>query len=278
MSESISVIIPTWNRADSLVCAIKSALAQTLPPLEILVCDDGSTDETEKVLSAFNDDRVVWLPGKRTGLPACPRNRGILKSRGNWIAFLDDDDAWLPNKLQRQIDALRISGCLASCCDAFRVKSNTDELLDTLLDLKNERLDFDDLLEVNKVICSSVLVRKDILLIAGGFSENASLKAGEDYALWLRIATLTGFAVVPEPLLIYLDIPHQSVRKDGMDAENKYLAVLDDFHIWASNNCHSRYTWRAKRIINKLSGKSLFETVMLDLLFMLSKYFRSGWI
>src|SRR5262245_1813867 len=99
----ISVIIPTWNRAQSVKRAISSALRQTHPPHEILVCDDGSTDNTEEVVRAMGDSRVRWIAGPHAGCPAVPRNRGIAASKGDWIAFLDSDDAWLPEKLEAQI-------------------------------------------------------------------------------------------------------------------------------------------------------------------------------
>ena len=92
---SVSVIIPTWNRAHTLPRAIESVLSQSLPILEVLICDDGSTDGTAEAVMAMarQDPRIRWLPGERGGRPAIPRNRGIRESRGEWLAFLDSDDA-----------------------------------------------------------------------------------------------------------------------------------------------------------------------------------------
>src|SRR5690606_38869541 len=97
----ISVIIPTWNRAETLGKAISSALNQTLSPYEVIVCGvDGSPDQ--KVVNSIKDPRVRWIEGGKDGLASIPRNRGIKASKGEWLAFLDSDDEWLPEKLEKQ--------------------------------------------------------------------------------------------------------------------------------------------------------------------------------
>lgn len=99
----ISVIIPTWNRAETLGKAISSALNQTFPPFEIVVCGvDGSPDQ--EIFNLINDPRMRWIEGGRDGLASIPRNRGIKASRGEWLAFLDSDDEWLPDKLEKQLE------------------------------------------------------------------------------------------------------------------------------------------------------------------------------
>ncbi len=97
MRAEVSVIIPTWNAAATIKTAVLSALRQTYPPLEILVCEDGSTDNSKEIVESLNDARVRWLTGPHAGQPAIPRNRGIRKATGQWLAFLDSDDEWLPN-------------------------------------------------------------------------------------------------------------------------------------------------------------------------------------
>lgn len=228
---TVSVIIPTWNRATSLECAVRSALTQTHPPLEVLVCDDGSTDNTEQVVRSIGDSRVVWCPGERAGRPAIPRNRGIRASRGEWLAFLDDDDVWLPEKLAIQLERLQVSGCFASCSDAFRIMPDRGNQ-GCLLGLEINTLLFEDILDVNRVICSSVLVSAVVVKIAGGFPESPSLLAIEDYALWLRLLSMTNFEFVALPLLEYCDDPHQSIRKGGRFTLQQQ-ALLDDYCAWA---------------------------------------------
>ena len=97
----VSVIIPTYNRADLVQEALASVKAQTFRDFEIVVVDDGGTDGTCEVLSAWRETRVLRHPGRR-GVSAA-RNTGITAARGQWLAFLDSDDLWLPDKLARQI-------------------------------------------------------------------------------------------------------------------------------------------------------------------------------
>src|SRR5690349_9096181 len=117
---TISAVIPTWNRGKTIRAAVESVLAQSYPVTEILICDDGSTDDTAQVVSSIEDPRIRWLPGERSGGPAQPRNRGIENARGEWVAFLDSDDEWLPQKLERQIERIQASRCKASSCNAVR--------------------------------------------------------------------------------------------------------------------------------------------------------------
>ncbi len=115
----ISVIIPTWNRAETLGKAISSALNQTFPPFEIVVCGvDGSPDQ--EIFNLINDPRMRWIEGGRDGLASIPRNRGIKASRGEWLAFLDSDDEWLPDKLEKQLEQAKKMNSGAVCSDAIR--------------------------------------------------------------------------------------------------------------------------------------------------------------
>lgn len=231
MSE-VSVVIPTWNRAELLVEAVRSALAQTLPPLEVLVCDDGSTDGSEAAVRALGDERVRWIPGERGGRPAIPRNRGIRESRGEWLAFLDNDDQWLPDKLEHQLRHAEQCGCGAVCANAIRFvpgQGNQGEYLS----LGGDRIGFADLLVVNRVICSSAMVHCSVFDTVAGFPEAAELKALEDYALWLRVATVTPFAYCPAPLVVYRDDAGNSVRQEDVNVWRQRALVFDDFLSWA---------------------------------------------
>ena len=163
--------------------------------------------------SAVHDPRVRWIAGPRAGRPAVPRNRGVLASRGDWLAFLDSDDEWLPGKTAVQLDTMRRLGCSAVCSNAARVLPDGQEV-GTVLDWSAPRLTLADLMLLNQVVCSSSIVRRALVIEAGGFPEEPQFKAIEDYALWLRIALRTDFAYCPEPLLRYRDDPGSSVRAD----------------------------------------------------------------
>ena len=235
MTSSVSVIIPTWNRAISLERSIRSCLDQTVPVLEILVCDDGSTDNTKSLVKSFVDPRVKWCPGVRGGRPSIPRNRGIHSSKGDWIAFLDDDDEWHPDKIDRQLHRAAAAGTAAVCTNAMRRHPYAGELGPLLTD-SDARFGFDDLLVSNKVICSSMLVRRVIIENSGGFPEDPQLKAMEDYALWLRVAVFTDIAFMQDRLVRYTDDPSQSLRKEPLGIHQQRRIVFSDFARWGEGS------------------------------------------
>jgi teichuronic acid biosynthesis glycosyltransferase TuaG len=214
--EKISVIIPTWNRAHLLVDAIESVLNQTISVFEVLVCDDGSTDNSKDVVESIADSRVKWISGARAGLPAVPRNRGIRMAQGDWIAFLDSDDIWLPGKLEAQFECLKDIGGLAISTNAivFQVKKN----LKTIFfndDKPIKNITFSNLLLANKVITSSVLVHRSLLDRVGLFSESDLVRGIEDYDLWLRVSTFTNILYISQPLVQYRDQVEFSARAHG---------------------------------------------------------------
>jgi len=228
MRASVSVIIPTWNRAHTIRRAIDSALQQSVRVLEVLVCDDGSTDESESIVSniAARDSRVRWIAGERGGRPAIPRNRGLRESRGEWLAFLDSDDDWVPGKLETQLEAANRVGARAACSNATRVAVD-GHALGALLDWNRPRLTFGDLMAVNRVVCSSCVIHRSLLAKIGGFPEGPEFKAVEDYALWLRVAALTDFAYCRDTLVHYCDDPEASIRsKQSIAPEKQRRLVL----------------------------------------------------
>ena len=235
--ETVSVIIPTWNRAHTLERAIASVLGQTYPVLEILVCDDGSTDSSRKIVSSFSDERVVWLEGNHTGLPAKPRNRGLEVAKGEWVAFLDSDDQWKPQKTERQLAALADMSAFAVCSNAFRLLPAAiaepalffDEKMTGLVNLT-------DLLQANALICSSVMFHRSLLSTIEGFPERPELKAVEDYAFWLRITCLRPILYLTDPLVIYYDNPTESVRRDNLSPAEQRSRVRRDLSEWASRH------------------------------------------
>ncbi len=184
----VSVVIATFNRAALLRRTLASVLAQGLAPLEILVADDGSTDDTAAMLREFGD-RVQHLALPHRGLPAPARNAGLARARGEWIAFLDDDDLWDADKLERQL-ASAAGGALA-CCNARLIDADDRPLGHDLHEshpLAKEPDPLRALIGGNFVVCSSVLAPAALLRAAGGFCEDAALRGVEDYDLWLRCA------------------------------------------------------------------------------------------
>jgi len=211
----VSIIIPTYNRADLLPQALESVFAQTYQNFELIVSDDGSIDNTEDVINQYGD-RVIYLKNIHSGLPSVARNVAINKANGKYIAFLDSDDLWLPNKLKIQVDVLEKNPRVGLVCsNAFLTKldgKHSDRLYQTPCKGKSGCV-FSDLLQDNFVVTSSAMVRRDTLEKAGNFSEAKELQVGEDYAFWLKIALDWEVEYLEKPLVIYHDSPQTSIRK-----------------------------------------------------------------
>lgn len=229
----VSVIIPTWNRRERLAAAINSALAQRHVPVEVLVCDDGSDDGTRDMVSCWGDARVRLLAGPKSGRPAVPRNRGIAAGRGEWLAFLDDDDTWLPGKLDEQLCLATRHGVRAVASNAVRVRHHVPEgnyfapgQLPLTCDLRT-------MFKQNLVIQSSGMIHRSLLSYVGGFPEDPNCFY-EDYAFWLRVVTCTDIAFVDKPLVYYrCDNPHNSTAAYQLDDRRLRAIALSNWLRWA---------------------------------------------
>lgn len=194
---TISVIMPAYQSEAFIARTIHSAQTQTLRPLEILVVDDGSTDGTAQAAAACGD--LVRVIRQANGGPASARNHGAREARGEWLAFLDADDGWVPNKLERQVAQIDESITLL----------HTYCTVDENSKLAPDDQKFDDLWVRNTIPTSSVLVRKRDFDAAGGFDEDRSIMAVEDYNLWLRLLHRGyKFRVVRERLVEYTPAPN----------------------------------------------------------------------
>jgi glycosyltransferase involved in cell wall biosynthesis len=194
---TISVIMPAYQAEAFIARSVRSAQTQTLRPLEILVVDDGSTDCTAQAATACGD--WVRVIRQTNGGPAAARNTGAREARGEWLAFLDADDGWLPNKLERQVAQIDESITLlyAYCT----VDENSP--------LTPDDPTFDDLWIRNTIPTSSVLLRRRDFMAVGGFDEDRSIMAVEDYNLWLRLLhRQCKFRVVRERLVEYTPAPN----------------------------------------------------------------------
>lgn len=182
----ISVIIPTYNRAQMLARALRSVLAQTEPDWECLIIDDGSTDDTRAVVESFAEPRFRYLSQANQG-PAAARNNGIPAAQSPYITFLDSDDQMLPEKLALHLEAFRADdqlGLLASGWKEIDARGNL--LRERLPWLTQPSLELASWLNGCPVLGSALTVRKACLDQVGLF--NPDLRVAEDYDLWLRLA------------------------------------------------------------------------------------------
>ena len=196
--EEISVIIPTYNRCDLLKRAINSVIKQTITPKEIIIVDNGSTDQTYQMVSSLFPEINYFIEKKR-GVSAA-RNKGILESKSKWIAFLDSDDTWKPTKLEKQIEYSVFNQ------DKYRI-IHTDENWyrnkKFLNQLKKHKKSGGNIFKNSLQLCcispSSVVLKKQIFDDYGLFDEN--LEVCEDYDMWIRITSKEEVGFLDSPLV-----------------------------------------------------------------------------
>ena len=196
--EEISVIIPTYNRCDLLKRAINSVIKQTITPKEIIIVDNGSTDQTYQMVSLLFPEINYFIEKKR-GVSAA-RNKGILESKSKWIAFLDSDDTWKPTKLEKQMEFSIFNQ------DKYRI-IHTDENWyrnkKFLNQLKKHKKSGGNIFKNSLRLCcispSSVILKKKIFEEYGLFDEN--LDVCEDYDMWIRITSKEEVGFLNSPLV-----------------------------------------------------------------------------
>lgn len=199
----VSVIIPTYNRAEFLRSAIRSVLDQSVQDFEIVIVDDGSKDNTEEIVRSFNDKRIKYIHHETNKGAAGSRNTGLMHSNGEYIAFLDDDDEWLPEKLKMGVDLLensppKIGGVYSGF---FKVDRTNGRVLVQITPTKRGDI-FHDMFIENWVGTSSiVLLRKGCFEKVGLFDEG--IVFGEDYDMWIRISKEFHFEYIKTPLVRY---------------------------------------------------------------------------
>lgn len=198
MKNSITALIPSFNRAHTLKRAIDSVLNQTILPSELIVIDDGSTDLTTDLLKSYSPEHVTMITQANRGVSSA-RNAGIRAAQGDWIALLDSDDVWHPQKLEHQI---RYINTYSEC----KILQTQEKWIrnGVFVNAKNKHRKpsgwiFDDCLEMCMVSPSSVIIHKSIFDHVGLFDEQ--LPACEDYDLWLRIALHYPVGLLDEVLI-----------------------------------------------------------------------------
>lgn len=203
---TVSVVIPAYNAAWCVGKAINSVLAQDFRDLELIVVNDGSTDDTLALLRGYGDAiRIVDQPN---GGMSNARNAGIRAARGEYVAFLDSDDWWLGGKLDRQVELLREHPDIGFCSCAARVEDLDGRLLNLWECPCWEGSFVAHLFGSGADVpgsCSAVLARRELVLQAGAFDE--TLRGAEDPDLWIRLAAISGYACLPEPMVVVLRRP-----------------------------------------------------------------------
>jgi glycosyltransferase involved in cell wall biosynthesis len=240
--------MPAFNAEEYIAESIRSVLAQTYPTYELIVVDDGSTDNTAQVVGSFRSSQIRYLYQSNKGL-ANARNTGIRASKGGLIAFLDSDDLWMEQKLALQVEAIEReeADLIYSNGYVFYDDKTDDESLvfaDPEGHMRFGRIDGDEMFKflfpVNRIPVLSVLARKRVLEQAGLFDESLRYMGHEDYDMWLRLALNRAiFYGVKEPLARYRIHPRAMSR----NVVNSLLAELEVFE----KHRHAREVSRSVR-------------------------------
>ena len=252
----VSIIIPTYNRTDLISRAISSVLNQTFKNFEVIIIDDGSTDNTENVVKSFNDSRIKYIKNKKNVGAAVTRNIGIKAAKGKFIAFQDSDDEWLPEKLKRQVKVL------AACQENnviytgfWRIKDKKKTYIPLSRVKQKEGSIHKELLKGNFISTQTILAKKECFEKVGVFDEN--LPRFQDWELVLRLSKHYDFKFIDEPLVLCYFTP-KSISTDS-DAFLKAFKIIKEKYF--------------KDLDNKLLAKHYFRignSLCLD------KKFRQG--
>ena len=206
MLDLVSVVIPTYNRSEELKRALESVLSQTYKNFEVIVVDNNSTDDTDAMLKSLNDQRIRLLKIKNNGVIAASRNLGINASNGEWIAFLDSDDWWHSNKLEKVMRYCN-SG-YDVCYHDLKIVSSQGRFSLHQKKMSGYQVKnpvFNDLIQLGNALSnSSVVVKASLIKQAGGLCEDKNLIGSEDYECWIRLSKLSDkFKYIPEVLGCY---------------------------------------------------------------------------
>jgi glycosyltransferase involved in cell wall biosynthesis len=236
VTPTVSVVIPTHNRRELLLRTVRSVLGQEIVDFEVVVVDDGSTDGSAQALNSLRDPRVRVIRNERSAQVATARNIGAEAATGAWIAFLDDDDLWSPQKLRLQLDAAKVTG-------RSWVYAGAVEIDGTGLLLSGEPPPAPEQL-VKQIVrrnvmpagSSNVMIRAMLFRQVGAFDSGLRLLA--DWDLWLRLAAACPPACVPSPLVAYrFHVGQATLDSNGMIAEGRliearYGADLNSIRRW----------------------------------------------
>lgn len=248
-------MIPTYNRAELLRSAIRSVLNQTFQDFEIVVIDDASKDNTKEIVSSFNDKRMKYIRHEVNKGEAGARNTGVTSSSGQYIAFIDDDDEWLPEKLQMQVDLIESSSPSVGVVytGAFILNKISGRMKDQIIPAKRGYI-LNELLLRNFLILSTVLIKKECFEKVGLFDKN--IISGPDYDMWIRISRKYHFEYIKEPLVKYY--LHENRLSNQLEKTIVGLESIIRKHsqLFASNHNGYRHHYLTLGVLYCLTGNT----------------------
>jgi glycosyltransferase involved in cell wall biosynthesis len=248
----VSVILPVYNSVKYASLSIESVLKQTFSDFELLIINDGSTDESLKIIESFNDQRIKVINQNNKGVTAS-LNIGLSLSHGTYIARIDADDIWSdPNKLAKQIEYLSKNPDCVVLGTWAKIIDKDGEEKSQLSYPKTDREIRSEILIKNCFIHPSVIFNKEVCLKAGSFNENE--KYVEDYGLWLRMGQFGKFTNIPEYLMSY------RVHRGGVTQQKNFIQSQNSLKLIKKyKSTYPNYTkgylkWNLKLLLLKIIG------------------------
>lgn len=238
-----SIVIPLYNKQNHIQRAIRSVLTQNYPHFELIIVDDGSTDDSFKIAASITDSRIKIMRQNNQGV-SIARNNGVIAAKYDWIAFLDADDEWLPNFLAEMHQLIQdfpncgIYGSAKFCCNGINNYNFNSPSPSLILGWRGKfNIYFDHVYYFHPYHSSAVVVSRKDILNCGGFP--AGMKIGEDIITWSKIAIENEAAYINSPLSIY-----------HTEAENRTSTTIDDIQAIIK-----KYT----ELLNHLSNQEYVE-------------------
>lgn len=255
----ISVVIPTYNRKEKTLRAINSVIEQNIDDIEIIVVNDGSSDDTLEFLNSKN--LPIKIISKENGGVSSARNAGIDNSVGEYIAFLDSDDTWLPNKLKKQIEFFESnpSVCLVYTDQYLNIDGANLDQTRFQRNKPNKKMLLPGFVDYTPIHTSTVLIKKETLNHVGKFSEE--LEVHEDSELWNRISDHCDFGYVEEPLSVYYweseaeHITSAKNKKKFLENGRKYIDLYVKNKNRELNNDEKKGVEESLKIIAEMEEK-----------------------
>ncbi|MGA2667497.1 MAG: glycosyltransferase [Ignavibacteria bacterium] len=274
----VSIIIPTYNRSKLLLECVQAILRQTYDNFEILIIDDGSTDDTEKNITALNDNRVIYNKFNKIGNLSVLRNYGVNQSKGEIVAFCDDDDLWLQEKLEIQLKFIDSFNMICSNAEIVNLEGSliSEKYFSDFV--TNKQLNTSHLFLKNFVITSTVLLKKNILpqipFDTLGYGSTA-----EDYDLWLKLSLNNLIYFINKNLIKYRFHSNLSHTQYPLIFVNS-INILNKYKMLVPKRYRRYANWgvlkfRKDYIILNLLNRRLFIVVK-EILKMILAFFDSG--
>lgn len=227
LNDKVSVIIPTHNRSELLKKAVKSLESQSYQNFEIIIIDDFSTDDTAEVVKEMKNDRIIYLKHDINKGGAEARNTGIKRATGRFIGFLDSDDQWLPDKLEKQLELFANQPDVGVIYTGVQVvNENNHPTRKIVPEYRGDILP--KLFESNCIdTTSSVLVKKEVLDQVQGF--DAGLPSCQDWDLYIRLARVTKFDFVKESMVLFYHHSGERITTNKKSVLNGHLSILEKY-------------------------------------------------